>query len=314
MTDENDAFRTLTNQTGDLCLLTCSMETDLELFALLARSVDDHVDPRIIHHVVVPAADLSRFRAFANPRREIVAQEDILPERLRKLPAWLRHFAFMQAGLRRPIYLRPDRSIVKGWMLQQFLKIEMSRTLDAAAVMHVDSDVAFFRRLGPEDAFAGGRVKFFRVEGNTTNPMHDTWVEGACRFLGIPPPAQHGAHYIENCVLWSTMVARAMVARMQEEQGKPLQDILFAAETMSEYYIYGIFADFFPEAADLAAEDVSFCNSYWPAEETSAVDFEVLRRRLMDKHCAIAVQSTHDFTISDRARLYEAASRTLTEV
>ncbi|MFD3191566.1 DUF6492 family protein [Sedimentitalea sp. HM32M-2] len=311
MTDQNDASPKATIENGGLGLLTCSMATDLPLFELLARSVDDHVDPRIMHHVVVPAADLPRFRAFANDRREIVAQEDVLPERLRKLPAWLRHFSFLQAGLRRPIYLRPDRSVVRGWMLQQFLKIEMSRRIEAAAVMHVDSDVAFFRRLAPEDAFAGDRVRFFRVEGKPINPMHDAWVAGSCRFLGISPPARHDVHYIENCVLWSRAVARAMVDRMQEAQGKPLQDILFSAETMSEYYVYGIFADLCPEAAELAAEEVSFCNSYWPSEETGAVDFDALRSHLVPKHCAIAVQSTHDFTLADRARLYETASRTM---
>lgn len=290
------------------------MAADIELFELLARSVDDHVDPRITHYVVVPAADLPRFSVFANARREIVAQEEIFPEKLRKLPTWLRHLSFLKADLRRPIYIRPNRSALRGWMLQQYLKIEMSRRLDIAAIMHVDSDVAFFRRLAPEDAFDEGRVRFFRVDSRSRNRMHDAWVEGSCRILGITPPAVHMANYIENCLLWSTTVTRAMVAQIQNAHSQSLHDVLFGTKTMSEYYIYGIFADFFPESADLAAENVSFCNSYWPDQETGTVDFEALRQRLENKHCAIAVQSVHTLNITDRARLYELASRELASI
>ncbi len=311
MTDQMHTSDKSSFDPGGLGLLTCSMASDIELFELLARSVDDHVDPRIIHHVVVPAVDLPRFSTFANARREIVAQEEVFPEKLRTLPSWLRHLSFLKADLRRPIYIRPNLSALRGWMLQQYLKIEMSRRLNVAAIMHVDSDVAFFRRLAPEDAFDGGRVRFFRVDNSPKNRTREAWGEGSCRILGVAPPALHMTNYIENCVLWSTTVARAMVAQIQNAHGRSLQDVLFGSKTMSEYYIYGIYADFFPESADLAAENVSFCNSYWPDRETGEVDFEALRQRLNSKHCALAVQSVHTLDITDRARLYDRASREL---
>ena len=81
-----------------VALLTCSMARDIGLFELLASSVDTHVDEAVPHRVVVPAADLQAFKRFASSRREIIAQEDVLPVRIWKAPAALRHLAILRAG------------------------------------------------------------------------------------------------------------------------------------------------------------------------------------------------------------------------
>ncbi|KPP83950.1 MAG: hypothetical protein HLUCCA08_00415 [Rhodobacteraceae bacterium HLUCCA08] len=292
---------------SSVALLTCSMARDLDLFALLARSVDDHVDPAIPHRVIVPGAELAAFKPYATPRREIIAQEDVLPVKLWKAPRALRHLAFIKAGFRRPLYLAPGFKPVRGWMLQQLLKIDLARSAPEAAVMHVDSDVAFFRRFSADQAFAGGKPRFFRALGKTRNPWHRPWVEASCAMLGVAAPAEHDAHYIENCVLWGTDVTRRMAARIEEQSGKPLHEAIFAERTMSEYYLYGVFADLLGGADGLMPEEVSFCNSYWPDDETGPVDFDALKARLQPKHVAMAVQSTHQLTAQDRAALYRRA-------
>lgn len=291
-----------------LALVTCSMARDLELFALLADSVDRHVAEEVPHRVVVPAADLPLFRRFQTPRRTVIAQEDILPVRVWKAPSALRHLAVLKLGFRRPIYLTRHLEVVRGWMLQQLLKIELTRHAEEAAVMHVDSDVAFFRPLAAEDAFDGDRIRFFRVAGLTANPMHGPWVEAAADLLGLPHE-DHPAHYIENCVLWSRDVASAMAACIEAAQDRPLHRAIFATRTMSEYYVYGVFADKLETRELLAPEPVSFCNSYWPDDESAEIDFMDLKARLQPKHCAIAMQSTNAQSIESRKALYRWAEQ-----
>lgn len=287
------------------------MARDIGLFELLARSVDTHVDEDVPHRVVVPAADLGAFRRFASARREIIAQEDVLPVRIWKAPAALRHLAFLRAGFRRPVYIAPGPRVVRGWMLQQLLKIDMTRRAEEQAIMHVDSDVGFFRRFQAGDAFWEGRPRFFRALGKTRNPMHRPWVTSSCDFLGLSAPEEHAAHYIENCVLWSSEVTRAMVGQIEAHQQKPLHEAIFDASTMSEYYLYGVFADLCDQLGGLAPEEVSFCNSYWPDNETDPVDFSALSARLQPKHCAIAVQSTHKLALSERGAIYARAENEL---
>lgn len=102
-----------------------------------------------------------------------------------------------------------------------------------------------------------------------------------------------------------------MTDRVEATHGRPLHEVIFAAETMSEYYLYGLFADLFPAGETLLAEDIWFCNSYWPKDETAPVDFEALRRTRHPKHCAMAIQSTHHLDLTDRKALYERAEREL---
>lgn len=297
-------------ETGQkVALLTCSMARDIDLFALLAESIDEYVSPEIPHRVIVPRADVSAFHKFASDRRIILAQEDVLSFRLWQLPTSLKHLSFLKPGFRRPIYLTSDGKMVRGWMLQQLIKISEAISTNYDAIMHVDSDVCFFKPFCSDDAFLGNRVRYFRAFGKTRNPMHRSWIENACNFLGVDAPEEHDAHYVENCVLWSTDVARAMVKQIEACHGKPFHKVLLSSTTMSEYYLYGLFADLFPEGVALAGEDVSFCNSYWPTDQSADVDFDNLMARLRSKHCAIAIQSTHGIDLNMRAEIYGRARR-----
>ena len=307
--DPTDPMATMQGQS--VALLTCSMAADLDLFALLAASVDRHVDPVIRHDVVVPAADLAAFRRFETRQRRIIAQEDVLPERLYRLPPGLRRLASIRQVFRRPLYLSPKGRLVRGWMVQQCLKIGMSCASEETAIIHVDSDVAFFRRFAPEQVFDGPQTRFFRAQGATRNPMHGPWLQAAAEFLGCAVPDGHQEHYIENCVIWDTRVARAMVAQIEAVHGRPLHEVIFAAQTMSEYYLYGLFAAQFPPGTTLAAQDVSLCNSFWPSDETAPVDFDRLRAKSHPQHRALAIQSTHAVTLEERAALYARAAREL---
>lgn len=292
-------------------LLTCSMASDLDIFELLATSVDRHVESSIRHDVVVPRADLGLFRRFESSRRRVLAQEDVLPVSLLKLPKSLKYLARFKAGFRRPLYITARGKLVRGWMVQQCLKIEMARRAKEAAIMHVDSDVAFVRDFQSTDAFQEDRVRFFRADGETRNPMHGAWVQTACEFLGVALPESHRPHYIENCVLWSSTVARAMAEKVEAVHSRPLHDVIFSAKTMSEYYVYGIYVDLVTAGADLQAEDVSFCKSYWPDAETDAFDADAFMNGFDFKQRAIAVQSTNQLDLASRQALYDSVERKL---
>ncbi|MDX2483197.1 MAG: DUF6492 family protein [Pseudodonghicola sp.] len=295
-----------------LVLLTCSMARDIDIFEVLARSVDRHVDQDIRHMVVVPGKDCAAFRRFATDQREIVAQESVLPLRLFALPRQLALLSFLSGALRRPLYLTPRFDLVRGWMIQQILKIEASRRCTSRAVMHVDSDVFFIRRLATTDAFdAEGRTRFFHAPEAGAIAAHRPWVEAAAQCLGIPVPAGFATHYIENCVLWSTDMARQMIAHIEAAHGRPYHEVLLRHGTISEYFIYGLYADLIAQDQGLAAETESYCNSFWPVTADAPFDVDLAIAQMTPKQCAMAVQSTHDFPVAERARSFETATRAL---
>lgn len=290
-----------------LTILTCSMARDAALFALLARSVDECAAADIPHKVVVPGRDMDVFRPFANARREIIAQEDVLPFRIYKLPGALKYLAPLAPSFRRPVYVNNRLSAIRGWILQQLLKIEMSRTATQAQVLHVDSDVFFFRPMQAGDTFTNGRPRFFFADGATGNPLHGGWIEAAGRMLGITPDPAQPRHYVENCVPWASEVVRGMTQRISETHGRPWYEVLLGEETLSEYYIYGLYVDHLCGTGTLAPDPMSFCHSYWPDTDDAPMQADAHVGGLDPRHFAMAVQSTHPLSVADRVAMYEKA-------
>ncbi len=290
---------------GAVALITCSMAKDLDLFAILARSVDECVDEDIVHHVIVPGREIGAFRGFGSARRRIIAQEDVLPLKVLALPRFLKALAPVAPVFRRPLYLDRRLRLVRGWIIQQLIKIETSRAAPQKAVVHVDSDVFFVRRLSAGDILDGDRVRFFRAGGAGEIPVHREWSEAAARAVGAGAPPS-GAHYIENCVIWSPGVVRDLVARIEAVHGRPWHEALRDAGSFSEYFVYGVYADLVRGGAGLSASDASLCHSYWDAAPIGPGDMARHLGLMRAHHRAVAVQSTHAFTAQARRALYDA--------
>lgn len=292
---------------GEAVLLTCSMARDLGIFGVLAASVDACAGEGVRHVVIVPRRDLPAFRRFAGARRDVLAQEDVLPMRLWALPKALGRLAFVHEALRRPLYLTARGRVMRGWMIQQVLKIEYARNAPCEAVVHVDSDVFFVRPFAAVDLWRDGRLAFFRVDEAGADTVHQRWTEAAAACLGVTLPQGRASHYIENCVPWHRSVARAMVERIEAVHGRPYHDVLLTFPSISEYFIYGLFADLLLQKPVLAPADRSVCKSFWPAGPEEAFDLDQQLGQMEPWHKALAVQSTHGFPLPERERAFRDA-------
>ena len=286
-------------------ILTCSMARDVELFGLLARSVDDFVAPDIRHDVVVPGADLQAFRRFETPQRQIIAQEDVLPFRTFRVPGPIQR----AVGSRRPIYVDKRLKTVRGWVLQQLLKIEMSRRADAIMILHMDSDVFFIRPFATDRCFTDGRPAYFRVEDAALSAEHQAWTQSARAVLGFDVTSLADRHYVENCIPWSCDIVRKMTARIESVNGAEWYNVLRGLPSLSEYFIYGQFVDNGGYEEQLAGSDRSFCLSYWPQTDGQRFSVDEQSRRLEPDHVAMAIQSTEALTVAERRLVYEQASQ-----
>jgi hypothetical protein len=280
------------------------MARDRGLFELLARSIDELVDTSIPHRVVVPRHDLPVFQRFISNRREILAQEDVLPFHTLKIPALPNAAARLSQTLRRPVYLDRRLRMIRGWVLQQALKIEMSRLAEEDLVLHVDSDVFFIRRLDLHDLLREGRLPFFRATGVTSNPAHSGWIRAAEQMLGLPEILEYKPHYIENCVPWQPDALRTMTARLEEVHSRAWHDVLLEQMSFSEYYVYGLFLDRIRGTEGFYTERTDFCHSFWPEQEKAEVNFSELFADFQAHHIAMAVQSTHPLTLAQRYAIY----------
>lgn len=262
-----------------IAILTPSFRPDFERLVKLHESVLEFTDSSVTHHVIVPRRDLPLFMALESPRLRVWSESDFLPagfiatdglaavvKRMRFLPSMVR---FSALNLRRPW---PP---VRGWVLQQVLKLSAAPKLGARAVVIIDSDVVLVRPMPAALFLRSGTVRLFEMPNAITGDMdrHVTWTRTAHRLLGLPDPAGPAyPDYVGGIVTWDPELVSACLARVEEVTGKSWATAIAAQLHFSEFILYGTYVRHFGSEQQVAfTEPSTLCHSYWdPAPLTGA--------------------------------------------
>lgn len=241
---------------SDLAVITPSFGPDVEIFTDLRRSVQEHTPSSAVHHVIVPRGDRATFARFAGERCVVRTEPEILPRRYVRTPA-----RGLWVNLRRPW---PP---MRGWVLQQALKITTAGSLPTKAVLIADSDVTLVRAVDPIDLVRGGQVMLYRLEGAVHAGMarHVRWHQVARRLLGVHAAARPPLHdYVSSCNVWEPSVVRGMQARIAEVTGRHWIDAVTSELHVSEFVLYGVYVDEVLGGREPGGYlGPEFCHNYW---------------------------------------------------
>jgi hypothetical protein len=251
-----------------MAVITPSFAPDLELCARLNRSLLALSPESVIHDIVVPRRDLELFGQLAGPRTHVRCEADLLPRSFVKLP--LVNFT---VNLRRPL---PP---VRGWILQQIIKLAAAADADADVVLLVDSDIEFVRSFTPASFVRDGVVRFYRKPNEIDDrlPRHIVWHRVARALLGLAPPTLPLTDYICSLLAWDPTAVRMLLDRVEHVTRRPWWDSIGAQLHFSEWTLYGVFVDeVLGLPANSNASDRSLCHAYWevvPLDDRTAADF-----------------------------------------
>ena len=219
---------------GELAVVTPTWRPDSRLFADLHRSVLEHTPDDTVHHVIVPAAHRAAFAGYAGPRCRIWTHPELLPRRYVRFPpgVWLNS-------------ARPWPP-VRGWVMQQAVKIAAAATVDADVILIADSDAVLVRPTTAERLRVDGRPALYRAPYAIHGGMHRhlLWHQAARDLLGLPPaPRPPLPDYVSAIGVWDPPLVRAMQRRITEVTGRHWLDAFTARLHVSEFIVYGTFAD-----------------------------------------------------------------------
>ncbi|ADX75033.1 hypothetical protein Asphe3_39450 [Pseudarthrobacter phenanthrenivorans Sphe3] len=218
-----------------LVVVTPSYAPDSELCRDLNRSVLQWTPPDVQHHIIVPHQDLGVFRMLANNRTVIHDDREFLSSTIRRLPLlnlWM--------NKRRP-WLP-----VRGWITQQLLKLSAAATLDAEAILLVDSDMVFVSSTGLKSFQQNGAPVLYRKPGAVHSglPRHRQWLESAHHLLGLEQPGPEDlTDYICWPCAWDPRTVRSMLRRVEDVTGLPWQSAIACQLHFSEMMLYGAYVD-----------------------------------------------------------------------
>jgi hypothetical protein len=254
---------------SSFAVLTPSYAPDFELCRDLNRSVLEWTPSDVDHHVIVPARDRARFETLRGPRTHIRTVDGFAPRRMIAVPR-----ANVWVNVRRPF---PP---VRGWVMQQLVKLRAATEIGADTLVLADSDVLFVRPVTIDTFRENGRTRFYRSEGTVDErlPRHMMWHDVARRLLGLPPADPPPLpDYISAFNVWDRRVVVALRDLIQEVTGQPWLDAIAAQRHVSEFILYGVFVEaVLGASAGVFKADAMLCHSYWdpaPLDATSAAKF-----------------------------------------
>jgi hypothetical protein len=248
--------------------MTKSFAPDFELCAALNRSVLDNTPDAVHHHIIVPRPDLKLFNRLAGPRTHIRCEADLLPRTFVPMP-----FSNVMVNLTRPF---PP---VRGWILQQLIKLAAIAASQDDAVLVVDSDAEFIRPFTAEMFLRDGKVRFFCKPNQIDKRLrrHMTWHRVARALLGLPSAEPPYPDYISSPLAWDPTIVRRMLERVEATTRRPWTTAIAGELDFSECVLYGVFVDaVIGASANAFASDDSLCLVYWkdtPLNPESAAHF-----------------------------------------
>jgi hypothetical protein len=267
-----------------LAVITPSYRNDWPLFVDLHQSVLLHTQESVKHYVIVPDADVQLFSQASGPRCVLIPEETLYPRHYRpaptanrvlhllpRIPPWARVAAL---NIKRPF--RP----VRGWVIQQALKMEACRRIaaDITFTLMLDSDVVLIRPVTEATLSNKGRPRLYRLPGAVDGhlPQHMQWHVVSRKLLGLPPPDFPAPDYVSSFTVWDPSILRALLARIELVTNEHWMDAVTSQRNFSEWTIYGVFADEFMKETIDSSTGSSLCHSYWgliPLNAATAAEF-----------------------------------------
>jgi hypothetical protein len=287
-----------------MSVITPSFAPDFELCVDLHRSVLECSPESVHHHIIVPRSDIKLFCQLAGPRTHIHCEADFLPPAFVRLP-----FSKFTVNLGRPF---PP---VRGWILQQVVKLAAVAASEDDVVLVVDSDIEFIRPFGVETFVRNGAVRFYRKpeEIDQSRPRHVIWHQVARELLGLTPTAPPYPDYISSLLAWDPAILRQMLAKVTDTTCRPWTTAIAGQLHFSEWTLYGVFVDnvIGPAASSFVSDD-PLCLACWdvtPLSREAAIDF-VRGARPTDIAAMISAKSRTPLAVRRAAFAGHRASRT----
>ena len=141
---------------------------------------------------MVDRGDLPLFRPLQNARTTVVAKEEVLP-------LWVRRLDTLRIGLRSNVWFQARGLPIRGWLVQQLVKLAVAEEVRADILVHADSDVVLLRTFSVSSIVDDdGRVRLYARPDyiDEALPNHVRWHRSAERLLRhrAGRPADTGLH------------------------------------------------------------------------------------------------------------------------
>ncbi|MFB9733368.1 DUF6492 family protein [Ornithinimicrobium kibberense] len=278
--------------------VTTSYAPDFDRFARLHDSVVQYSD--LMHYAFVPRADVDLFAPLTRSGRlRLTSTREVLSSTI-VTTEWLNRTVARLPGLPSAVQIaavnvRRPWPPMRGWILQQLVKLAAAEHVDADTLVFVDSETQLIRPVTETTFRRGGCTRLFRLPEGVHEGMarHRAWHRRAHRLLALDPfddPPYDD--FIGGITSWDTTLVRDCTDRVAQVAGRPWQTVIGRCLDISEYTLYGEYVMNLASPAQRAFQsDRPLCHVYWQREPLNRRSAREFVDSLADDDIAIHVQS-----------------------
>jgi hypothetical protein len=279
--------------------ITPSYAPDFQRCKLLCWSIKQFVSFPVEHYIVVDKKDLNLFQQLADSNTRILTKEEILP-------SWIKRISFFG---KKNIWLnlkgyKSGEWLLRGWLIQQMVKLAAAQYVEQEVLIFVDSDVAFIDFFDVHTLINKDKVRLLRVEHSTDmdNEIGRKWKNSAKKLLGLPFQNSYYDFYVSQIVTWRRDNLIQLYKLIEENFEQDWLEVISGVKDLSEYVLYGIFANYvIGENSGHYDEHLQkICWCYWddnPMSHEKLKEFFQEARSSSHKAVMISAKSSIDLSI-----------------
>lgn len=281
-------------------LITPCYAPDYERCRLLVESANRWVTGLDAHYLLIDRRDEYLFSPLIGGRVRLLLKETLLPP-------WMH-----PPLVGRKWWVSLKTLPVRGWILQQVVKLAVAEVIDADAFVFADADVFFVRSWDAQSLWQHGNLRLFRASRGgelLTSWRYRNWYRAAALFAGISNPKLINGAYIAQLVSWRRDNALALLRAIEQATQKPWKLAMLAKQDFSEFICYGTYVEHRLQVRGHFLDDQELTLSSWHFEIKSSEDIQAFLKAIEPRHVAVHIQSNLHLS----AQGYTAILQKLTE-
>lgn len=273
-------------------LITLSYAPDFDRCKLLVHSANKRVSGIEAHYLVIDRRDQALFAPLAGGRVQLLFKEDLLPEWLFP-PIWGRKW-----------WLSLQTLPVRGWILQQVVKLAVAEAIDADAFVFADSEVYFVRPWNVNTLWEEDRLRLFRTRRSgelLTSWRYGNWYRTAAQFAGVSNQELIMGAYIAQLASWRREHVLGLLRTIEQVTNKPWKRALLSRQDLSEFICYGAYIDHRLNGEGHFSDDRELTLSSWHFPIKSVEDIPGFLQTIQAYHVGVHIQSNLHLAAQDYA-------------
>ena len=267
-------------------IVTASYAPDFDRCRILCETMDRLATGYECHYILVDAPDRELFSQLEGPKRKILTDTELLPWWLRRLPKKL-------SPKGRRMWVSPFTAPLRGWHVQQLMRIAVAGKLDVDGLLYCDSDTAFVRPFDVNDIWDGDDMRLYREPGGAANalPDHLVWAAHAAKAFGLKPEQANANDYVCSFVTWKRQTVVDMCAAIERAHRRNWVAVVGASRRFSECMLYGAYVDTVLGGEGHVADPVSYCPMQWFNPAPDLDQMRALVDGLTEHQVGVGIQS-----------------------